>query len=140
MEPISKIINSIEGKSQRVREIHDEKTKDKTRYSTIFHSITRELNLDTSLKIAIFANVEGLSRGKNCCVMNPEELAFNSGCSEKELRETLDEFKANKFIERGEDPLRRKGWRLTEDIRAMVEPIRAELNRKRARKYGSSKA
>ncbi|MFH1170382.1 MAG: hypothetical protein V1704_02390 [Candidatus Vogelbacteria bacterium] len=116
-----------------------ENNSDMGRYSTIFHGVTAQLNLNTSLKLTVFANIGGLSRGKNYCVLNYEKLAFYSGCDETGLLDTLGEFEANGLIERGEDYLHRLGWRLTKEVRGIIEPIRAELNRLRGKKYASQK-
>ena len=117
-----------------------EKDFDRNKYSTIFHHITTELNLDTPTKITVFANIEGLSRGRNLCVLNYKKLAFLSGCTEADLLQTLREFTSKSLIEEGVDYLKRSGWRLTDNVRLLVEPIRAELSRNRAKKHALSKA
>ena len=142
MKSIIDLLNSEDDMHEEPRTVPDRKEKgvDDGRYSTIFHGVTAKLGLDTSRKITVFANVEGFSRGKKYCVLNYKKLSQYSGCTERELLETLEEFRTKDLVEEGEDGLQRDGWRLTERARNEVEPIRKGLNRIRAIKHHSLKA
>jgi len=139
MESLKDILNNKNEKPRKQRRTLRQKEKpiDYDRYSTIFHGITEKLELNTSSKLTVFANIEGLSRGNNFCVMNSEKLAFLSGCDVPELKALLEEFKVRGLIEEGRDSLKRNGWKLTQKTRDLVDPIRRTLSYQRARKYTS---
>ena len=140
MESIRKIISSDDNEIRKPRatiEQEEEISKKRMTYSTVFHHLTRILNLDTSLKITLMANIEGLSRAPYCCVMNYDELAVISGCSREELERTLESLNKAGLIEEGKDNLKRHGWKLAERVRSLVEPIRKDLTRNRAKRYSS---
>ena len=137
MRELKDLLKSQGDQPRRTRVSKEDESTDRNKYSTIFHYITTELKLDTSAKITVFANIEGLSRKHHVCVMNSKKLATLSGCTELELSETLRRFAERDLIEEAQDSLKRHGWRLTEKVRLLVEPIRDELGRNRAKKYAS---
>jgi hypothetical protein len=103
-------------------------------YSTVFHVLTGVFQLDTSVKIMVFANVEGLSRNGLACILNTETLAEYSGCSPKQLNETLEELSQVGFIERGEFK-GKSGWKLIKEVRNLVDGLRKKQRNIRAKRY-----
>ena len=140
MKDLQSYLDYESGRERKQRILEERRDDVPKWYSTIFHEVTEKLNLSSLEEAAIFGIVEGLSRGRNVCVINLKKLSQIARCPEEKMFEVLRKLEVKGFVERGQDYLKRQGWKLTAQARDIVEPVRKRLNAERVRKHLSPKS